>query len=148
MGRELKRYVTLRESPILAPVAFGPGDKLPDWALEQIKDSEHLFTAPEATFETVARHSAVRNPEGLLPQVPDAPAAKLTEPAATDLGKPEAGVPSSDEDEVPRRNASRIVWANFAEGLRKEGFDITVTAQMSRDDIIKACEDADAIESD
>lgn len=141
MARELKHYVTLREHPASSPVCFGPGDKLPEWAVARLKGKDHLFTLQEAEHSGV-RLPAVKFPDGDTPQPKDAPTPSLTEPAATELGKPEVEGAEEDEDDTPRRNASRIAWAEFA-----GSFDppVPVTAGMSRDDIIKACEDARVI---
>lgn len=141
MARELKHYITLRESPVAGPSTFGPGDELPQWVLDRIEGKDHLFVESDGE-SVVSRHPAVTNPDGLARQPKDEPKPVLTEPAATDLGKSELE-DDEDEDDVPRRNASRVAWAKFAES---EG--VAVTSGMSRDDIIKACEEADVIEAD
>lgn len=141
MARELKHYITLRESSASAPATFGPGDKLPEWVAKLIEGKDHLFVAP-GDDQVVSRHPAVPNPTGAAPQPREESTPVLTEPAASDLGKTELEDPE-DDDDVPRRNASRVTWAGFAES---EG--VAVTKEMSRDDIIKACEDAGVIEAD
>lgn len=146
MARELKHYITLREGPADGPSTFGPGDKLPEWVLERIEGKDHLFVESDGE-SVVSRHPAVTNPDGLARQPKEEPTPVLTEPAATDLGKSELE-DAPDEDDVPRRNASRVTWAAFAKDLKDEGYNIAVTDGMSRDDIIKACEEAGAIEAD
>jgi hypothetical protein len=134
---ELKHGVVLRESTNKMPVAFNPGDELPDWAAEQLENSPHLFeddAAPAPVDEVVIPAPADQKP--ITGQIPGA--GPLTEPAATELGKTEI----VDEDEPPKRNASGLAWRTFAEAQ-----GVPVTDDMDRNDIIKACEEAGVVEA-
>lgn len=134
---DLKHSVILRESVNKLPVSFAPGDDLPDWAVEQLENSPHLFeddVAPEPVAPVEIPKPADQKP--ITGQVPGA--GPLTEPAATELGKPEV----VDENEAPKRNASERAWRLFAEGQ-----GVPVTEDMDRSEIIKACEEAGVVDA-
>lgn len=141
MARQLKQYVMLRESAMVMPVSFGPGDELPAWAAKRLENSDHLFEDAKPVGEV--QLPAPKDSKAVSGVVPGS--GPISEPAATELGKPQqitdeeedAANEEADEDEPPRRNASLREWAEWAP---KHG--IPVSEGMGRDDIIKAAEEA------
>ena len=138
MARQLKQYVTLRENAMVMPVSFGPGDTLPEWAAKQLENSDHLFEEAKPVGEV--QLPAPKDTKAVSGVVPGS--GPISEPAATELGKPqqiadEDDDEEGDENEPPRRNASLREWAEWAP---KRG--IPVSEGMGRDDIIKAAEEA------
>lgn len=137
MARQLKVYVVLRETPGAEPVSFGPKDKLPKWAADQIANSDHLFEDPED--KDSVHLPAPRDLQQDDPRLVQTGEPTVREPAATDLGQSEIE-PDDDEEEkgeAPRRNHSLLAWTEYAE---QNG--VPVTPNMGRDDVIKACEEA------
>jgi len=136
MAQRLNTYVVLRENPSVLPVTFGPKDDLPEWALKQVAGKKHLFADADPVGEVTLPAPATAKPvSGVVPgQGP------LTEPAATEQGKPQQVADEDDDEddgEPPRKNASRPEWAEWA-----KAHGVPVTDQMGRDDIVKACEEA------
>lgn len=137
MARELKTHVVLRESAMVMPVSFGPGDKLPDWAAKKLEGKDHLFEVAKPVGEVVLpAPKDVKPVSGVVPG-----SGPLAEPAVTELGRP-TQITDEDEDgegsdEPPKRNASAKEWAEWA----KEA-EVPVTEGMSRDDIITAAKEA------
>lgn len=157
--KKLKQTVVLRETVGSIAEAFQPGDKLPDWAWEQVKDKSHLFepydrdaayvriNIPRPADQLRGRDyesgNAVKAPVGspILEELDDEDAADEAN------GKDKA--PAKDEpeaDEVPRRNASKASWRAFAEKAKEDGYPVVLTDDMERGDIIAACEAAEVIE--
>lgn len=138
MSRELKHSVVLREKPNTEPRAFEAGDdELPDWAMEQLENSEHLFSDDET--EKPVADVTIPAPADQKPVSGEVPGqGPLTEPAATELGRSQL----VDPDQQPKRNASELSWRNYAQGQ-----GVPVTEDMDRGDIIKACEEAGVVES-
>lgn len=137
MARELKTHVVLRESAMVMPVTFGPGDSLPDWALEKLEGKDHLFEVAKPVGEVVLpAPKDVKPVSGVVPG-----SGPLSEPAATEQGRPTQITDEEEEDEgsdePPKRNASAKEWAEWA----KEA-EVPVTEGMSRDDIITAAKEA------
>jgi hypothetical protein len=135
MARRLNTHVVLRENPAVMPVSFGPKDELPDWAAKQLEGADHLFDEPAPVGEVQLPAPKDAKPvSGVVPgQGP------LTEPAATELGRAQQVADDDDEDgtdEPPRRNASKPEWAEWA-----KAHGVSVSDEMGRDDIVKACED-------
>ncbi|QRE00919.1 hypothetical protein [Nocardia phage NC1] len=143
MARELKTHVVLRESAMVMPVTFGPGDSLPDWALEKLEGKDHLFEVAKPVGEVVLpAPKDVKPVSGVVPG-----SGPLSEPAATEQGRP---TQITDEDEdgddegddaPPKRNASAKEWAEWAKDA-----GVPVTEGMGRDDIITAAKEAGVLD--
>ncbi|WIC89656.1 hypothetical protein SEA_APIARY_34 [Rhodococcus phage Apiary] len=141
---KLKCHTWLR-SPKGEITSFGPEDALPDWALELVSGQDHLFggAASAPIVRIPAPSEEVPAPE-LNPEGP----ATMLEPAATELGRSENLPPESDDEDdddeakPPSRGASELEWRAFA-GVA----GVPVTDEMGRNDIIKACEEAEVIEA-
>lgn len=140
MARELVTHVFLREPGADSLSSFGPGDELPDWALEQLADSDHLFEGEDEDERLHAVKQPV--PSQVGPETDYAEGAgKATEPAATEQGEtqlaPVDGEDGEGADEEPKGNASREAWALYA---AEQG--VPVTDEMGRDDIKAAVAEA------
>lgn len=146
---KLKCYTWLR-SPAGDTISFGPGDELPDWALELVSGQDHLFGG--AASAPIVRIPAPSE-EAPTPELNGEGPATMLEPAATELGRSENLPPEDDESdddeadeddgpEAPNRGASKMLWVEFAAAA-----GVPVNSEMGRDDIIKACEDAEVIEA-
>lgn len=138
MARQLKQYVTLRESAMVMPVSFGPGDELPEWAAKKLEKADHLFEDAKPVGEVQLPAPKDTKPvSGVVPG-----SGPLAEPAVTELGRP-TQVNDEDEDEEfdgdepPRRNASAREWSEWA-----SAHGVPVSEGMGRDDIINAAEEA------
>ena len=141
MAKKLKCYTVLRETPLSAPVFFGPDSVLPDWAVKATAGKDHLFTEDDGSSQIIAK--IPNNSEEVPPRsVKPTGSAQVLEPAGTELGKPDTVDPEAEDVEEPRRNASELAWREFAEDQ-----GVPVTEAMGRDDIVSACEEAGVIEA-
>lgn len=154
MAKKLTTYVHLREDVGTNLVAFGPDSDLPDWAVEQLKGKDHLFAKGETGRKSV-KLPAPKDDKSEGKEHPVTGASQSKEPAATDAGDSdlvdpdaEGGEGSDDgEKEPPSRGASEADWREFAEEAIENGYPVVLTAEMKRNDIIKACEEAGVIEA-
>lgn len=89
-------------------VCLMAGTEAPDWAVPMLGD--HLFTETPEREPVVAQDGPADLPEGTTKPEP----------------QPEA------ELEVPKRNAAKATWKNFAESK-----GLVIPASMSRDEIIE-----------
>ena len=138
MAKKLTTYVHLREDVGTNLVAFGPDSDLPDWAVEQLKGKDHLF----AKGETGRKSVKLPAPKDDKSEGKEHPVTDLVDPDA------EGGEGSDDgEKEPPSRGASEADWREFAEEAIENGYPVVLTAEMKRNDIIKACEEAGVIEA-
>lgn len=150
MAEKLITSVFLREPKTDTRHSFGPGDDLPEWALEQVKGQRHLFE--EGVSGKIVRLPAPYE-QAAEREHPVTGQPQSKEPAATEEGKSDLVDVDGDEesedeesedeesDEAPSRAASEADWREFAES---EG--VPVTDSMKRNDIIAACEEAGVIE--
>lgn len=139
MAKKLKCYTVLRKDLQSAPESFGPDSKLPDWVLKAIEGKDHLFVEDDGSSQVIA---TIPNPAENPPRVVNpVGSAQVNEPAGTELGKPDTVDPDGEIEE-PKRNASELVWREFAE---EQG--VPVTESMGREAIITACEEAEVIEA-
>lgn len=149
MAKRLKCYIFESKTLSSPAESFGPlSGPLPEWLLERIADQPHLFEERDEDENSV-RLPAPKDDLG-KGEYPTTGASQSQEPAATELGQTELepvveedGQSDGDDDEnvAPKRNASELEWREFAE---EEG--VPVTAEMKREDIINACEEAGVIQ--
>lgn len=121
--RHLACYVTLQgPPPDLGLVYFGPKDNpLPAWALEVLKDSDHLFVP---VGESEGRHAAV---------VEDVAPAVQAEHEAKELAS--EALSTAEKSKAPSRNKSAATWEAY---LRSHGVDFPEAS--SRDTLIDIAE--------
>lgn len=109
MSKTLLHNVVLRQAGGLGDlVCLMAGTEAPDWAVPMLGD--HVFTeAPERK-----------------------PVVAQAGPSELPQGTPEPEVAPEAELEVPKRNAAKATWKNFAESK-----GLVIPASMSRDEIIE-----------
>ncbi|QDF19139.1 hypothetical protein SEA_ENNEA_36 [Gordonia phage Ennea] len=154
MAGKLVTHVMLREPGATTVSTFGPGDKLPDWALKQVEGKDHLFEKLDLAeqLRSVSQPPPAKRggekdyAEGIGPG---------REPAASEQGQsqlvpvdPDEGQTGGDENadgkpEQPKGNASREAWELFA---THDDIGVPVTPEMGRDDIRDACIEAGVAE--
>lgn len=109
MSKTLLHNTVVRQAGGLGDlVCLMAGTEAPDWAVPMLGD--HLFIEAPEREPVVAQDGPAYLPEG------------TTEPEP----QPEA------ELEVPKRNAAKATWKNFAESK-----GLVIPASMSRDEIIE-----------
>lgn len=109
MSKTLLHNTVVRQAGGLGDlVCLMAGTEAPDWAVPMLGD--HLFTEAPEREPVVAQAGPADLPEGTPEQEP----------------QPEA------ELEVPKRNAAKATWKNFAESR-----GLVIPAIMSRDEIIE-----------
>ena len=111
---QLVTNITLRgPAPDYALKFFGPGDELPEWALEEVSDSPHLFA----------------DAESLTPRIPEGagesenPDDENKNPAQPQVNNP------------PSRNKSAATWAAY---LKEKG--VPTPEGASRETLIDIAE--------
>lgn len=122
---QLTANVTLRgPAPDFALKFFGPGDQLPEWALEELAGSPHLFV----------------DGESLTPR-PTRGAGEDKEPADSDKESEESDnsedqiTPTTPQNNPPSRNKSAATWAAY---LKEKG--VSVPEGASRETLIDIAE--------
>lgn len=122
---KLTANITLRgPAPDYALQFFGPGDELPEWALEEVSDSPHLFTDGET----------------LTPR-PTGGAGENKEPADSDKESEESDnpddqtTPTPPQNNPPSRNKSAATWAAY---LKEKG--VPTPEGASRETLIDIAE--------
>lgn len=109
MAKTLLHNTVVRQATAVGElVCLMAGTEAPDWAVPMLGD--HLFT------ETPEREPVVAQ----------------TGPADLPQGTPEPEAQPEAELEVPKRNAAKATWKNFAESN-----GLVIPASMSRDEIIE-----------
>lgn len=117
---QLVTNITLRgPAPDYALKFFGPGDELPEWALEEISDSPHLFTdaespTPRPTGGAGENENKDENPNG-----------EDENPTPT----------STPQNNPPSRNKSAATWAAY---LKEKG--VPTPEGASRETLIDIAE--------
>lgn len=148
MAAKLKVWIHERETITSEVQSFGPDSgELPDWLLERIEGKKHLFEVQPPQNEVVLPAPREKDPNGDFdPQAtqkqvnPDT--AGGTDPAETDQGED-----GDKELKPPKRNGSEVDWRDFAIDAKEQGYPITGDLDaMDRNEIIAACEEAEAIE--
>ena len=154
---KLTQTVVLRETPSSLPRAFGPEDELPTWAAKQLEGKDHLFEPydPRSAYYRGGSLDKARVPRpadqkrGRDYESGQAVTPPVGSPILEDLD-PAKGEDQDDDgdsaDEAPKRNASKATWLAFAQEAIADGFPVQLADGMDREDIIKACEDAEVIE--
>jgi hypothetical protein len=139
--KKLKVNIFLRENTAVMPQGFVAGEELPDWAYELVKDRTHLFEdqAPEEVVRTPAPAEQVPGKDYESGEIAGNPSNFPSENAEGE---------DDDEVEIPRKNASKVVWLKFAKDAIAEGYPVELTGKEDRDGIIAACEKAGALEAD
>nr|DAN60347.1 MAG TPA: hypothetical protein [Caudoviricetes sp.] len=119
---QLVTNITLRgPAPDYALKFFGPGDELPEWALEEISDSPHLFADAESlTPRSTGGAGENENPDNSEGENPD------------DEGKNPAQPPVNNP---PSRNKSAATWAAY---LKEKG--VPTPEGASRETLIDIAE--------
>ena len=119
---QLNANVTLRgPAPDFALKFFGPGDDLPEWALEELVDSPHLFA----------------DGVSLTPR-PTGGAGENKEPDNTGSESEESDdqtSPATPQNNPPSRNKSAATWAAY---LKEKG--VSVPDGASRETLIDIAE--------
>lgn len=109
MSKTLLHNTVVRQAGGLGDlVCLMAGTEAPDWAVPMLGD--HLFTEALEREPVVAQAGPSELPQG-TPEPEAAPEAEL---------------------EVPKRNAAKATWKNFAESK-----GLVIPASMSRDEIIE-----------
>ena len=117
---QLVTNITLRgPAPDYALKFFGPGDELPEWALEEVADSPHLFTdgvspTPRPTGGAGENENEDENPNG------------------EDENPPPTSTPQNNP---PSRNKSAATWAAY---LKEKG--VPTPEGASRETLIDIAE--------
>lgn len=123
---KLTANITLRgPAPDYALKFFGPGDELPEWALEEVADSPHLFadaeTLPPRTTGGAGENENKDNSEN-KDENPD--------------GEDENPTPTSTpQNNPPSRNKSAATWAAY---LKEKG--VPTPEGASRETLIDIAE--------
>lgn len=117
---QLVTNITLRgPAPDYALKFFGPGDELPEWALEEVSDSPHLFAdaeslTPRSTGGAGENENKDENPNG-----------EDENPTPT----------STPQNNPPSRNKSAATWAAY---LKEKG--VPTPEGASRETLIDIAE--------
>lgn len=99
---KLTANITLRgPAPDYALKFFGPGDELPEWALEEVSDSPHLFADGE---------SLTPRPTGGAGENENEDDSEKTEENPGDKGENPVQPPVNNP---PSRNKSAATWAAY-----------------------------------
>jgi len=119
---QLVTNITLRgPAPDYALKFFGPGDELPEWALEEISDSPHLFAAAESLTPRSTRGAGENeNPDHSEGENPDDEGKNPTQPSVNN---------------PPSRNKSAATWAAY---LKEKG--VPTPEGASRETLIDIAE--------
>ena len=122
---QLTTNVTLRgPAPDFALKFFGPGDKLPEWALEELADSPHLF-ADGASLTPRPTEGAGEN------EKPDNSGSESEKSDDSD----DQTTPTTPQNNPPSRNKSAATWAAY---LKEKG--VSVPDGASRETLIDIAE--------
>lgn len=122
---QLTANVTLRgPAPDFALKFFGPGDNLPEWALEELADSPHLF-ADGVSLTPRPTGGAGENKE------PDNSGSESEESDNSGDQNP----PVTPQNNPPSRNKSAATWAAY---LKEKG--VSVPDGASRETLIDIAE--------
>lgn len=125
---QLTANVTLRgPAPDFALKFFGPGDKLPEWALEELADSPHLF-ADGVSLTPRPTGGAGENKE------PDNSGSESEESDNPD-NTGDQTTPATPQNNPPSRNKSAATWAAY---LKEKG--VSVPDGASRETLIDIAE--------
>lgn len=122
---KLVTNITLRgPAPDYALKFFGPGDELPEWALEEVADSPHLFT------------------DGVSPTPRSIEGAGKNEESDNSGGESEESdnsgnqtPPATPQNNPPSRNKSAATWAAY---LKEKG--VSTPEGASRETLIDIAE--------
>ena len=119
---QLVTNITLRgPAPDYALKFFGPGDELPEWALEEISDSPHLFADAESlTPRSTGSAGENENPDNSEGENPDDEGKNPTQPSVNN---------------PPSRNKSAATWAAY---LKEKG--VPTPEGASRETLIDIAE--------
>lgn len=119
---QLVTNITLRgPAPDYALKFFGPGDELPEWALEEISDSPHLFDDAESL--TPRSTGGAREGENKDNSEGDNPDDENKNPTQPSVNNP------------PSRNKSAATWAAY---LKEKG--VPTPEGASRETLIDIAE--------
>lgn len=122
---QLTANVTLRgPAPDFALKFFGPGDQLPEWALEELADSPHLF-ADGVSLTPRPAGGAGENKES------DNSDSESEESDSSNNQTP----PATPQNNPPSRNKSAATWAAY---LKEKG--VSVPDGASRETLIDIAE--------
>ena len=122
---KLVTNITLRgPAPDYALKFFGPGDELPEWALEEVADSPHLFTDTENPTPRPIE-DAGKNEES------DNSGDESEEPGNSGNQTP----PATPLNNPPSRNKSAATWAAY---LKEKG--VPTPEGASRETLIDIAE--------
>lgn len=119
---QLVTNITLRgPAPDYALKFFGPGDELPEWALEEVSDSPHLFADAESlTPRSTGGAGENENPDNSEGENPDDEGKNPTQPSVNN---------------PPSRNKSAATWAAY---LKEKG--VPTPEGASRETLIDIAE--------
>ena len=119
---QLVTNITLRgPAPDYALKFFGPGDELPEWALEEVSDSPHLFADAESlTPRSTGGAGENENPDNSKGENPDDEGKNPTQPSVNN---------------PPSRNKSAATWAAY---LKEKG--VPTPEGASRETLIDIAE--------
>ena len=119
---QLVTNITLRgPAPDYALKFFGPGDELPEWALEEVSDSHHLFADAESlTPRSTGGAGENENPDNSEGENPDDEGKNPTQPSVNN---------------PPSRNKSAATWAAY---LKEKG--VPTPEGASRETLIDIAE--------
>ena len=122
---QLVTNITLRgPAPDYALKFFGPGDELPEWALEEVADSPHLF-ADGVTLAPRTTGGAGENEES------DNSDSELEDSNNSGNQTP----PATPQNNPPSRNKSAATWAAY---LKEKG--VPTPEGASRETLIDIAE--------
>lgn len=122
---QLVTNITLRgPAPDYALKFFGPGDELPEWALEEISDSPHLFADAESLTPR-STGGAGENEES------DNSDSEPEDPNNSGNQTP----PATPQNNPPSRNKSAATWAAY---LKEKG--VPTPEGASRETLIDIAE--------
>ena len=119
---QLVTNITLRgPAPDYALKFFGPGDELPEWALEEVSDSPHLFADAESLPpRSTGGAGENENPDNSEGENPDDEGKNPTQPSVNN---------------PPSRNKSAATWAAY---LKEKG--VPTPEGASRETLIDIAE--------
>ena len=119
---QLVTNITLRgPAPDYALKFFGPGDELPEWALEEVSDSPHLFADAESLTPRIPEGAGENeNPDNSEGENPDDEGKNPTQPLVNN---------------PPSRNKSAATWAAY---LKEKG--VPTPEGASRETLIDIAE--------
>lgn len=123
---QLVTNITLRgPAPDYALKFFGPGDELPEWALEEVSDSPHLFADGEPLPPRPTGGAGENKSKGDSENKDENPNGEDENPTPT----------STPQNNPPSRNKSAATWAAY---LKEKG--VPTPEGASRETLIDIAE--------